>query len=296
MKKYIYLIILLFLSIYLISCTKSSNDSKNTSLNEIQKNNDINYSSLNELEINYLENIPMAPNNKEQNKENNKENLDSIDFKENCNKNNSSDINKNEVSSNSESTKEIETIKSENINDFNTKNENENINTNESNSNQTNESTSSKENTICTVDKFIPPKDNNFSLYINKESFKFLQEEINKLNSDNNLNFTENKISYNCSNGPNIEIYKTDEYYAIYLYCVLNENTENNEDINEIKMNNKVLKMFLSTITSTPNEVFDALYKDYEIDSTISETKYSNIGDCKIKSEIMQRYVIYYIK
>lgn len=277
MKRLIYITLLISL-FTLTSCSnKTTQELKEEAINNIETN-------LKNSEENYLNQIPTAPNDSNQKEDINKDGV--IDFKDNFNNNLSDSLedtsNKEEINSQTQNQEQVSTTKPNNLNENNNpSNQNkEQINTN-----------------LQITNKFINPKDYNFSSYINNETFQNLQLEVSNLNKHSKLLIKDNCISYNNSaNGPSIELYKTDDYYAIYLYCVLDETATTKENLEQIKMNQKILINLLNTITSTPKEIYESIYNDYELDSTISEKKYTKIGDCNIKSEIMQRYVIYYLK
>lgn len=153
-----------------------------------------------------------------------------------------------------------------------------------------------KQKELNLVSNFINPKDYNLKEIGNSQNFKDFKNYISKdLDKNCGIYIKDNYISYNgTTEGPSIEMYINEEYYAIFLYCVLDKNIEKDQYI--IQKNNEVLKSLLNTISPEANLLYEKIYEDYEINSNIPEDSYICIGNNQIKSELMQKCVIYYIK
>ena len=148
------------------------------------------------------------------------------------------------------------------------------------------------------VEGFKNMSDFNFGALREDETFNnYVAYVSNELGGNGKLVLNDDSIVYyNKENSPGIEMYAQEDYYAIFLYCVLNDKAEQPyDDANQIRMNQNVLKSMLNMITNDSDKVYEAIYNDYEIDSTINNESFTSVGNANIKSEALQKFVIYYI-
>lgn len=87
---------------------------------------------------------------------------------------------------------------------------------------------------------------------------------------------------------------KGNRYYEIYLSVRLRKNpkpTRINPDYSQVL--NDTLKLFTACISSTPEKLYETIYVACEEDSSVlSETKWTTVGDCKVKYRVENRHAI----
>ena len=125
-------------------------------------------------------------------------------------------------------------------------------------------------------------------------TWKELEAEVEgKLITSTNLSFDSDKIEFTHlglgSDG--ISLTKASKGYKLSISVKLNGSVVADQ-------NASIVKAMVATISSKPSLVYEAIYNSFTTNETygINEDTYVNIGDCKLKVEMKDGIVTYYIK
>lgn len=121
-----------------------------------------------------------------------------------------------------------------------------------------------------------------------------LEREVDgKLMKSTNLSFNSDKIEFThlALGSDGISLLKIKKGYKLSISVKLGGSVVADQ-------NASIVKAMVATISSKPSLVYEAIYKSFTTNETygINEDTYVTIGDCKLKVEMKDGVVNYYIK